>query len=421
MSQPGRAPLLIRSIVPRLLDLDGFPAGTQRGLLVAFATSIAVVMGMQLVYPTLPAMLLHLHVDEASIGLVVSAYTLPAVFLTPLAGAIADLHGRRPLLVGGMLLFGIAGCAVSFAPTFEILLALRSLQGVGATALGPLTIVLLSDLVDADREASVQGAKVVLDRIAMIVAPLVAGLLAAVAWNLPFLLYALAIPIAALALLWLPETRPSERPSRRSYLGGFAVIAQRPRLMLAFAAGSLRFFLDYGYFTYLPVYLAFARETPSGMIGAAFASFAVGAIVTASQVGRIVRGRDPASVLFFGFALAGASVLAVPFLPAGGLGDGLVLATLFGYGLGNGLISPLQKGLLTRNAPDSLRAGVVSLDRVLQQVAKSLAPAAMGLLMAATSLTLVFWVLAGLSFISVAIAAVFIPATRPREPAGLVA
>jgi predicted MFS family arabinose efflux permease len=401
------------------LNLEGFPPATQRGLVIAFATSIAVVMGMQLVYPVLPAMMLNLHVDEASIGLVVTAYTLPAVFLTPLAGAIADLHGRRPLLVAGMLLFGLGGCAVSFAPSFESVLALRVLQGIGATALGPLTIVLLSDLVTAEREASVQGAKVVLDRIAMIAAPLAAGLLAALAWNLPFLLYALTIPIAALALFWLPETRPAERPSGRAYVGGFAVIAQRPRLMLAFAAGSLRFFLDYGYFTYLPLYLAFARDTPSGLIGAAFAAFAVGAIVTASQVGRIVRGRDPAAVLFFGFALAGGSVLAIPLLPAGELGDSLVLASLFGYGLGNGLISPLQKGLLTRNAPDSLRAGVVSLDRVLQQVAKSIAPAAMGILMAATSLTVVFWVLAALSFASVAAASVFLTASRSKEPVGL--
>jgi predicted MFS family arabinose efflux permease len=413
----GRAPLRILSLGARLLNLDGFAPTTQRGLLIAFSTSIAVVMGMQLIYPALPAMMHGLHVDEAAIGLIVTVYTLPAVFLTPVAGAIADLHGRRPLLVGGMLLFGLAGCAVSFAPSFEIVLALRAVQGVGATALAPLTIVLLSDLVHEEREASVQGAKVVLDRIAMVGAPMAAGVLAALAWNLPFLLYGLAIPMAGLAWIWMPETRPAERPSGRTYLGGFALIAQRPRLLLAFAAGSLRFFLDYGYFTSLPVYLALARHTPSSLIGAAFAAFAVGAIITASQVGRIVRGRDPALVLFLGFALAGGFVLAIPLLPAGALGDALLLTSLFGYGLGNGLISPLQKGLLTRNAPDALRGGVVSLDRMLQQVAKSTAPAAMGLLMAATNPPVVFWALSGLSLASVAIAAVFLPAARPSEGA----
>jgi MFS transporter, ACDE family, multidrug resistance protein len=406
MNEPGRPLLRILGLLPRLLDLDGFAPATQRGLAVAFSTSIAVVMGMQLVYPALPAMMVHLQVDAATIGLVVTAYTLPAVFLTPLAGAIADLKGRRWLLVGGMLLFGLAGVAVGFASSFGVVLALRALQGIGATALSPLTIVLLSDLVREEREASVQGAKVVLDRVAMTVAPVLAGLLAALAWNLPFFLYALAIPAAALAWAWLPETRPPGPGSGRAYLGGFATIAQRPRVLLAFAAGSLRFFLDYGYFTYLPVYLAFGRQSASSLIGVAFAAFAIGAMLTASQVGRFVRGRDPAPVLFGGFALAGGSVLAIPVLPATGLGDALVVASLFVYGLGNGLISPLQKGLLTRNAPGGVLAGVVALDRMLQQVAKSIAPAAMGLLLAATSLQVGFWVLGGLSLASVAIAAV---------------
>jgi hypothetical protein len=124
-------------------------------------------------------------------------------------------------------------------------------------------------------------------------------------------------------------------------------------------------------------------------------------------------------VLFGGFALAGGSVLAIPVLPATGLGDALVVASLFVYGLGNGLISPLQKGLLTRNAPGGVLAGVVALDRMLQQVAKSIAPAAMGLLLAATSLQVGFWVLGGLSLASVAIAAVVLTNGHARAPGGL--
>lgn len=399
----------------RLLGLEGFDAATERGLVVAFSTSLAAVMGTQLVYPSLPAMMQQLRVDEAAIGLVVTAYTLPAVFLAPLAGAVADLRGRRPLLFGGLLLFGLAGAAVGLAPTFELVLALRAVQGLGATALLPLTIVLLSDLVPEDREASAQGAKVVLDRVATIGAPILAGVLAAVAWSLPFFLYAVAIPLAFLGLAWLPETRSRERTSLRAYAGGFGAVVRRPRLLLAFAAGSLRFFLDYGYFTYLPIYLAVARGTFSGVIGLLLSAYAVGAIVTASQVGRLVRGRDPALVLFAGFGLAGFSILAVPFLAS----DVLVAASLFVYGLGNGLISPLQKGLLTRNAPTSLRGGVVSLDRVLQQVAKSAAPAAMGVLLVMADVTAVFWVLGGLSLLSVALAGVLLPisARRPLVPA----
>jgi predicted MFS family arabinose efflux permease len=139
-------------------------------------------------------------------------------------------------------------------------------------------------------------------------------------------------------------------------------------------------------------------------------------MVTASQAGRLARGRDPAALVFVGFALAGVSVLLVPILPHEAL-QGL---SMFVYGLGNGLISPLQKSLLTRNAPADLRAGVVSLDRVVQQIAKSLAPGAMGLVLLAADVSTIFWLLGALSLGSVGLAAMLLGArgrTQAQQPA----
>jgi MFS family permease len=67
---------------------------------------------------------------------------------------------------------------------------------------------------------------------------------------------------------------------------------------------------------------------------------------------------------------------------------------MFLFGLGNGLISPLQKNLLTRRTPVALRGGVISVDRLIQQVAKSIAPALLGMLLVAAPLAAVFWTLA---------------------------
>src|SRR5437763_992686 len=168
--------MLMRAVsVGALFGLGGLSRATRQGLAVAFATSIASIMGVQLVFPVLPPMMAQLDVSAATIGLVVTAYTVPMIFLAPVAGAIADLHGRRPLLFGGLLVFGLAGAAVGFAPTFGWVLALRALQGIGAAALTPLTIVLLSDLVQGERETGAQGAKVVLDRVATSAFPLLAG------------------------------------------------------------------------------------------------------------------------------------------------------------------------------------------------------------------------------------------------------
>jgi predicted MFS family arabinose efflux permease len=381
--------------------LGGLPAATQRGLAVTFATSLAVILGVQLIYPVLPALMQQFRVEPAAVGLVITVYAAPAIFLAPVTGAIADLHGRRPLLVVGLLVFGLGGAGVALAPSFEWVLVLRAVQGIGASAIMPLTIVLLGDLLDGDRETSAQGAKVFLDRVALMLVPAVAGALVAVSWNAPFLVFAVAIPVALLGLSWLPPWQRPANASLRSYAGSFGGIRQRPRLLIAFGAGFLRFFLDYAYFTYLPIFLALTHGTSAVTIGLLFACFAVGAMTTSSQAGRIARGRDPAALVFVGFALAGVSVLLVPLLP-NAIFQG---AAMLVYGLGNGLISPLQKSLLTRNAPADLRAGVISLDRVFQQIAKTLAPTVMGLVLLAADVSVIFWLLGALSLGSVALAA----------------
>jgi predicted MFS family arabinose efflux permease len=388
----------------RAFGLGGLSRETQRGLIVAFSTSLAVILGVNLIYPLLPALMDRFQVDAAGVGLVITAYTAPMIFLAPLTGAYADLHGRRPLLVLGLLLFGLAGAAIGLAPSFEWVLVLRALQGVGASAFLPLTIVLLGDLLEGEQETSAQGAKVVLDRVALTVVPALGGVLVAVSWNAPFSLFALAVPVALLGLIWLPDRHRPTHSGVRAYVGSFRGIGRRPRLLVAFGAGFVRFFLDYAYFTYLPIFLAVTLGTSAAVIGLLFACFAVGAMVTASQAGRLARHRDPVTLVFVGFVLAGVSVLAVPLLP-NEVFQGL---SMFVYGLGNGLISPLQKSLLTRNAPADLRAGVISLDRVFQQIAKTLAPTLMGVALLAVDVSTVFWLLGALSLGSVGLAAVLV-------------
>jgi MFS family permease len=67
------------------------------------------------------------------------------------------------------------------------------------------------------------------------------------------------------------------------------------------------------------------------------------------------------------------------------------------FGLGNGLISPLQKSLMTRRTPAELRGGVIAVDRVIQQIAKSAAPTLLGLLLLAAPLEALFWTMTAMS------------------------
>ena len=115
--------------------------------------------------------------------------------------------------------------------------------------------------------------------------------------------------------------------------------------------------------------------------------------------------------LIVAFAASGIATFILPLHPP----IWLVGVAVFIFGMANGLISPLQKSLLTRNTKPALRGGVISVDRVVQQVSKSLAPAIMGLLLLVAELEAVFWLLVAVSLIGVVVMA----AADRRRSAGL--
>jgi ACDE family multidrug resistance protein len=334
-------------------------------LAISFATSIAVVSGAMMLYPVLPVIAGDLAVDESRIGLVMVAFTAPAIVLAPLFGVLADLYGRRWLLILGLALFGLAGGAASLAPSYDWLLALRALQGVGMSALTPLTIVLISDLLTQEGEIQGQGIKVALDRVAMIALPIGGGALAMLSWRAAFVPYLIVVLLALAAWTFMPETGRPGSDSLRSYLARTSRAIREPRLTLAFATGFLRFFLDYGLFTYLPLLVALRYGATPTMSGLLIAVSAVGSIVTAVTIDRIFGKVRTEWLLMLAF-LASALGLAIVAL---GAPLWAIAVAVFAFGLGNGWISPLQKSLMTRRTPPELRGGVIAVDRVIQQVA----------------------------------------------------
>ncbi|MFQ5859004.1 MAG: MFS transporter [Anaerolineae bacterium] len=399
---------LARMHAPSLSVLFGLGemAPVQRkALSLVYASSLTLMMGVNLIQPALPAMKGPLGVSDAALGLVIAVYTAPAIVLAPLLGIVADLYGRRWLLAGGLMIFGLAGASIVFAPSFKWVLILRAIQGLGFCAVLPLTIVLIGDLLEGDREVGGQGLKVFLDRVGYLILPPLGGVLATIAWFWPFVLYILAVPLSLLVYAWMPETKAKGQTQALSYLKDVFHLTRHPRLMIAFAAGFLRFFLDYGFLTYLAIFLVRTHGVSTATAGFLFVFYAGGAMVTSSQAGRLAGRYDKARLLFVAFLVSGLGLVVVPMMPS----VGLVSVPLIFYGLANGVISPMQKSLLTQNAPRELRGGIVSVDRLIQQVSKTLSTSAVGLLLVTTDISTIFWILGTLSFISVGLMATLLP------------
>jgi MFS family permease len=337
-------------------------------------------------------------------------FTGPAIVLAPLCGILADLHGRRRMLVFGLALFGLGGGAAAFAPSFEWVLFWRAIQGIGGSALLPLTIVLISDILPDDREIQGQGIKVALDRVAMITLPLLGGALAILSWRAAFVPFFLTVLLALAAYLWMPETGQPGQDSLRRYLARTSRAIREPRLTLAFATGFLRFFLDYGLYTYLPILVALRHGATPVAIGVLIAASAVGSIVTAISIARIYGRFATEKLLALAFFLSALGV----GVPAAGAPPWMIGIAMLLFGLGNGLISPLQKSLMTRRTPPELRGGVIAVDRVIQQIAKSSAPALLGALLLVADLEVLFWVMCAMS-VAGTLALIVVAAMRDPE------
>lgn len=85
-------------------------------------------------------------------ALLITCFTLPSAFMTPVAGVLADRFGRKAVLLPGLLLFACGGMGCAFSDSFENLLAWRAIQGLGAAPLGILYGTLVGDFYkEADR------------------------------------------------------------------------------------------------------------------------------------------------------------------------------------------------------------------------------------------------------------------------------
>lgn len=172
----------------------------QRLLLAAVMSGLLLAMLDQTIVGTaLPTIVTSLGGTSLYVW-VVTAYLVPATVSIPVYARLSDRHGRRALLLIGMVLFLVGSALCALAQSMEQLIAFRALQGLGAGALESLSFILVADLYSGRRSAALQGALAGLMGVSFIAGPLIGGALTDhLGWrsvftvNLPIGLAAIAI------------------------------------------------------------------------------------------------------------------------------------------------------------------------------------------------------------------------------------
>jgi len=339
--------------------LQSRPLYRDRNLQILFGVTLMAVLGVASIAPILPEVSQALGVSHNQVGLLVTAYTLPGIVLTPVLGIMSDRIGRKKVLAPSLFLFGVAGTAVAFAPTFESMLALRLLQGMGAAALGTITVTTIGDLY-ADRERTeAMGYNASVLSLGTGSYPAIGGLLAIFGWRYPFLLPAAAIPIGLLVMSSLNNPEPSNERGLKEYAANLRETIRGKQVVGLLAATFTTFLILYGArVTYLPLLIENSFGASPLVVGLILSSTSVATAVTAWQLGRITRRVAEKYLIAFAFGLYAVALVLIPLVPSLYL---LLVPSLI-FGVAQGLNLPNVFSLLAGSVSSESRGALLSLN-----------------------------------------------------------
>jgi len=162
-------------------------------------------------YPILPAIEAHFKsYPEAGMlsRLLVSVIGVMIVVGAPFMGALADRYGRRRLLLGSMVLYGVAGCAGFFLDSLYGLILSRILVGLATAAIGAIVLaIVVTHSVGQARNRWLGYTNTVGVFCSVLLLPIV-GALGHYGWHWPFLLHAIAFPLLFLSYLGIEPDKP---------------------------------------------------------------------------------------------------------------------------------------------------------------------------------------------------------------------
>ena len=240
------------------------------GSSIVFLDTTIVNVALKSIGEQLPASLVGVLEGESYI---VNGYLLTLSALLILAGALADAYGRRRLFVIGLIGFGISSILCGIAPSMELLIVARVVQGIFGALLVPTALAIITAAFDGQERGRAFGIWAAASSATTVLGPPVGGFLVdTLGWRVAFLMNAPLVAIAVvIAVVWVEESRNEAASPRFDWLGAAAV---------ALAVGGLAFG-------------AIRGQQQNWSDPAAWIALAVGAVATVALAPLMLLRRDP--------------------------------------------------------------------------------------------------------------------------------
>lgn len=318
--------------------------------------SLFLFIAFYMLYPTLPLFIKQMGGNETHVGLAMGLFMLASVLFRPLVGGLLDRFGRRPFIVWGILLFGVAMALYGWVGGIVVLLGLRLLHGMSWAVSSTAMQTAITDLIPPARRGEGLGWLGLAMTLAMAIGPLfgvwVIGSLSYQA------LFYIAVGFSAVALLLTVGVKLPFRPQE----GASRIEVVEPSVLPIAIAVFFLFIAYGGITTFVPLF----ADSIGVNAGAFFLAFAATLALSRPLSGKLADRYGETVVIIPALAITVAGLLALSL--SNGLWGLLVAAVLYGIGFGSAhpvlhatairLARPDRKGVANASFSTAIDLGI---------------------------------------------------------------
>jgi MFS family permease len=296
----------------------------------------------------LPALERQFEVPIERLQWVHLGFLASATLALPWAGALGDRRDPAPLFVSGAAVFAVGSLVCALAPSFAVLVAGRTLQGLGTAFVQGLALALVVGAAAESAAGAALGRANRAAAAAIVAGPALAGLLLSeLSWRW---LFGLTVPAAFALALWAAHDLPRRcgtHAQKGAGGGAPAALGRSPALWLALTVEVAAFGVAHGFFFLFPLLLAGALKLSPLGIGVVLASNPALQALLTPAAGRWADRHGPQGPLLVGLAALAAGLLAMRHLDAE-TSPATVVLLLAPFGLAFACLTPAIGLVLAR-------------------------------------------------------------------------
>lgn len=186
-------------------------ASNRKNVAILSLTLGVVMLGFGMVMPIFPFYIESMGASAIELGLLVAISPFIQLVASPFWGGVSDRRGRKPVLVVGLLGYGVSMLLFGLSTELWMLFAARGVGALLSAATMPTTMAYISDSTSEQERGGGMGALGAATGLGMVLGPALGGLLGSESLSTPFFLTAAVCFLTLLlVLLFLPESLPAE-------------------------------------------------------------------------------------------------------------------------------------------------------------------------------------------------------------------